>query len=69
MPNPPPHPTLVSLTEAARRLSISLRSVRNLIRDGRLPFVRVTPRRVAIAEVDLRAYVAARRTAATSTRS
>ncbi|MBL8841966.1 MAG: helix-turn-helix domain-containing protein [Planctomycetes bacterium] len=45
----------------ADRLTISIRSVRNLIRDGRLPIVRVTSRRVAIAESDLQSFVDARR--------
>jgi excisionase family DNA binding protein len=54
-------PCLLSVGDAARRLTISVRSVRTLIRTGRLRVVRVTARRVAIDESDLAKYVASRR--------
>jgi excisionase family DNA binding protein len=53
----------LSVAEVARRLSISVRSVRGLIQSGALQTIRITPRRVAIDEVDLAAYVAMRRAA------
>ena len=55
-------PILLSVGEVARRLSVSVRSVRSLIERGAIPTVRVTDRRVAVDEADLAAYVAARRT-------
>jgi excisionase family DNA binding protein len=54
-------PTLIPVTEAARRLSISLRSIWKLVERGDLSVIRVTPRRVAIDEADLAAYVSSRR--------
>jgi excisionase family DNA binding protein len=61
MDSPLKAPSLISVADAARRLSISLRSLRTLIALGRLPTVRVTERRVAIAEDDLAAFVEQRR--------
>lgn len=61
MEGPSAQSSLLSVEEVADRLTISIRSVRNLIRDGRLPIVRVTSRRVAIAESDLQSFVDARR--------
>jgi excisionase family DNA binding protein len=55
---------LLSVREAAERLTISPRSLRTLIALGKLPVVRVTARRVAIAESDLAAFIAARRSPA-----
>ena len=49
------------MNEVARRLSVSVRSVRALIERGTLRTVRVTERRVAIDEADLAAYIDARR--------
>ena len=57
-----PSPVLLPIGEVARRLSISVRSVRALIERGVLATVRVTERRVAVDEADLAAYVEARRT-------
>ncbi len=57
-------PILIPVGEVARRLSISVRSVRSLIERGALPTVRVTERRVAIDESDVASYVAARRSGA-----
>ena len=54
-------PSLLSVAEAARRLSISLRSLRSLIAAERIAVVRVTERRVAISEDDLAAFVEQRR--------
>jgi excisionase family DNA binding protein len=54
-------PRLLTLAEAAQRLSISLRSLRTLVALGKVSTVRVTARRVAIDENDLAAYVASRR--------
>lgn len=52
---------LYTVAEAASRLRISLRSMRGIIATGQLPIIRVTKARVAIAESDLAAYIAARR--------
>lgn len=52
---------LLPVDEAAERLSISTRSLRNLIALGKLRVVRVTPRRIAIGEDDLNAYIEAHR--------
>lgn len=54
-------PQLLSPAEAARRLSISIRTMRTLIASRALPVVRVTPMRLAITEADLAAYIVARR--------
>jgi len=50
-------PPLLSLSEVAKRLGISVRSVRTLVALGRLSTVRPTPRRVLVTEEDLHAYV------------
>lgn len=52
---------LLTLPEAARYLTIGVRTVKALIAAGRLPVVRPSPRRVAIDLRDLEAYVASRR--------
>ena len=48
---------LLSLNEVAKRLGISIRSVRTLVALGRLAIVRPTPRRVLVTEDDLLAYI------------
>jgi excisionase family DNA binding protein len=53
--------SLITVAEAARRLTISLRSIRAAIAAGRLPVVYVSARRIAIDEADLLEFVAARR--------
>lgn len=57
----PGSPRLLSLPEAAAVLRISLRSLRTLVALGKLPTVRPTARRVLVAESDLAAYIASRR--------
>lgn len=52
---------LLTLDEAARYLTLSLRTVKALIASGALPVVRPSSRRRAIDVRDLEAYVAARR--------
>ncbi|HET6203329.1 MAG TPA: helix-turn-helix domain-containing protein [Planctomycetota bacterium] len=52
---------MLSLPEAAAVLRISLRSLRTLVALGKLPTVRPTARRVLVAESDLAAYIASRR--------
>jgi excisionase family DNA binding protein len=54
-------PQLVTPKEAARRLSVSLRTMRSMIALRAIPVVRVSSRRLGICETDLAAYVAARR--------
>ena len=54
-------PALLTVSQAAERLSISVRSLRALIARGDIAVVRVTDRRVAIDEADLAAYVSSRR--------
>lgn len=56
-------PVHFSVAEVARRLGISLRSARALIAGGKLPVMRPTDRRVVVAEDDLAAFVASRRSA------
>lgn len=60
-----PLPLLHSLAAAARRMGISLRSLRHLIARGEIATCRPTRRRVLVAEADLVAYVESRRTPAT----
>lgn len=57
-------PSLLPLAEVARRLGISLRSLRGIILRGAIPVVRPTRRRMLISEDDLRAYIASCRDAA-----
>lgn len=54
-------PRLVRVDEAASRLALSVRSVRALISAGRLPFVRVGERRIAVDAADLARFVAERK--------
>ena len=56
-------PQLLSVEEVARRLALSVRSVRTLIALGKLPVVRVSVRAIRVAEADLVAFIEARRTA------
>lgn len=54
---------LLKIDEVARRLALSVRSVRTLIALGKLPVVRISTRAVRITEPDLAAFIAARRVA------
>ena len=54
-------PQLLTIPDVARRLALSIRSVRTLIALGKLPVVRVSTRAVRITESDLAAFVAERR--------
>lgn len=60
MPHPD-HSILIPLPEAARRVSLSLRTFRKLVDAGEIPVVRLSARRVAVAETDLADFVTARR--------
>lgn len=53
---------LLSLKETAQRLTLSERALRSLIAQGILPTVQLTTHRKAVAESDLEAWVASRRT-------
>lgn len=48
---------LIPQKEAAHRLSISERTFRSLVTEGKIPVVRVSTRRVAIDPADLDAYI------------
>jgi excisionase family DNA binding protein len=50
-------PVLFSVGEVAKRLSISVRSVRAAIAGGKLPTIRPTARRVCVSEPDLAAFI------------
>jgi excisionase family DNA binding protein len=52
---------LLTLHEAARYLTLGVRTVKALIAAGKLPVVRPSPRRIAIDVRDLETYVASRR--------
>lgn len=52
---------LLTLHEAARYLTLGVRTVKTLVAAGMIPVVRPSPRRVAIDVRDLEAYVASRR--------
>lgn len=52
---------LLRVADAARCLCNSLRTMCALIASGALPVIRVTPKRIAVSETDLAAYVASRR--------
>jgi len=56
-------PQLLSIQEVARRMALSIRSVRTLIALGKLPVVRVGSRAIRVAEADLAAFIEARRIA------
>jgi excisionase family DNA binding protein len=51
---------LISVNEAAARLGLSPLTIRRLIRCGKLPHVRPTPRTVRLRETDLEAFLQAR---------
>lgn len=59
---------LLTRKEAARRLTVSLRTLDSLIARGQLPAYRIGPKTVRIAEEDLDAYLEARRVAPARTR-
>jgi excisionase family DNA binding protein len=50
-------PTLVTVADAARRLAVSLRTLRAIIAAGQLPVVRVSARRIAIDVADLAEFI------------
>lgn len=52
----------ISTAEAAQRLGVSVRTVRNYITAGRLPASRLSARATRIAEHDLDAFISASRT-------
>jgi len=54
-------PTLVSVADAARRLAVSLRTLRTIIAAGQLSVVRVSARRIAIDTADLAEFIERRR--------
>jgi excisionase family DNA binding protein len=47
--------------EAAERMKISMTGLNVLLKDGKLPKVQLSPRRVAILESDVDNYIAANR--------
>ena len=53
--------TLLTVEEVAKRLTLSLRTVRGLIQAGDLPAIRLGARRIAIKAADLAEFVEARR--------
>lgn len=56
------HPdALVTLTDAAVFLGVGRRSVEELVRQGDLPIVRISPRRIGIRLGDLSAFIESRR--------
>ena len=57
---------LVTMLSAASRLSISKRTLERLVRDGDIVAVRVGERRLAIEEIELARFVAARRATQTA---
>ncbi|NUN47675.1 MAG: helix-turn-helix domain-containing protein [Candidatus Brocadiae bacterium] len=57
----PGAPELLTLPEAAERLKVSLRTLRNIVRQGGLATIRISARRIVIQADDLAAYVASRR--------
>jgi excisionase family DNA binding protein len=52
---------LLTVGIVAKRLALSVRSVRTLIALGHLPIVRVSSRAIRVSEADLTAFIAARR--------
>jgi excisionase family DNA binding protein len=54
-------PTLVTVADAARRLAVSLRTLRAIIAAGHLPVVRVSARRIAVDMADLAEFIERRR--------
>ena len=65
MPHPPDatrdNEALLTVADAAARLSVSQRTLRSLVALGRLRVIRVSPGRIAIDPADLRDYVARQR--------
>ena len=51
---------LITVNEAAARLGLSPLTIRRLIREGKLPHVRPTPRAVRVREADLEAFLQGR---------
>jgi excisionase family DNA binding protein len=57
-PLPPPDPDrFLTLKEAARRLNVTIRYVRQLRQSGALPVVRLSPRRLRVRPEDLERYI------------
>jgi excisionase family DNA binding protein len=56
-------PQLLPIQEVARRMALSIRTVRTLVALRKLPVVRVGARAVRVAESDLAAFIEARRVA------
>ncbi len=54
---------LVSAQEAARQLTVSLRTLRSLVASGALTTVRVSARRIAFHPGDIASYIEQRRRA------
>lgn len=52
---------LLPLRQAAAFLTLSVRTTMALAHSGKLPFIRVSARRIAFALADLQGYVARRR--------
>ena len=52
---------LRTLRESAHYLTLGERTLKSLIAAGKIPVVRLSPRRIAIDVRDLEAYVASRR--------
>jgi excisionase family DNA binding protein len=50
---------LLTFSEAANRLSVSLRQFRRLIDDGKMPFIRVSERAPRIRAADIEGFIAA----------
>lgn len=48
---------LLTVREAARRLAVSVPTVRRLLRDGKIPHVRPSPGVVRVKAADLDAYI------------
>jgi excisionase family DNA binding protein len=58
----------LSIKQAADRLGVSVNTLYKIIRDGGLPYVALTPDKRVIAESDLQAFLASRRTTGPSPR-
>jgi excisionase family DNA binding protein len=54
-------PTLVTVADAARRLAVSLRTLRAIIAAGQLSVIRVSARRIAVDLADLAEFIERRR--------
>ena len=51
---------LISRTEAAERLGVSIRTLEGLMRDRALPFVRVAARRIGFRPADVERFIESR---------